>query len=110
MLLNCASLHQAEREGAAMRNSTASLVSLLAAMLGTTASVKVNISNINYRHNTTGQVMDAHDGSYNRWSPSGPWYYYAMGYGTCKQGQDIHVPPLRVWLFLDRCMEERHHG
>ena len=29
------------------------------------------------------------DGSYNRWTPDGPWYYYAMGYGTCKQGQDM---------------------
>lgn len=33
--------------------------------------------------------MDAHDGSYNQWTPGGPWYYYAMGYGTCKQGQDM---------------------
>ena len=29
------------------------------------------------------------DGSYNQWTPGGPWYYYAMGYGTCKQGQDM---------------------
>ena len=52
-------------------------------------AVKVNISNIHYRMNVTGNVMDAHDGSYNRWTPDGPWYYYAMGYGTCKQGQDM---------------------
>lgn len=30
-----------------------------------------------------------HDGTYNQWVPGGPWYYYAMGYGTCKQGQDL---------------------
>ena len=35
----------------------------------------------------------AHDGTYNQWTPGGPWYYYAMGYGTCKQGQDkCHAP------------------
>ena len=28
-------------------------------------------------------------GSYNQWTPGGPWYYYAMGYGTCKQGGDM---------------------
>ena len=65
------------------------LLVLLLTMLGTATSVNVNISNVNYRTNTTWHVMDAHDGSYNRWSPTGPWYYYAMGYGTCKQGQDM---------------------
>lgn len=64
-----------------------------AALLGTQpqrcAAVAVNISNIHYRMNTSGSVMDAHDGSYNRWTPDGPWYYYAMGYGTCKQGGDM---------------------
>ena len=64
-----------------------------AALLGTQpqrcGAVTVNISNIHYRMNTSGSVMDAHDGSYNRWTPDGPWYYYAMGYGTCKQGGDM---------------------
>ena len=46
-------------------------------------------SNIQYRTNVSGHVMDAHDGSYNQWVVGGPWYYYAMGYGTCKQGQDM---------------------
>jgi len=49
----------------------------------------VTWSNIGYRVNKTGEIMDAHDGSYNQWTPGGPWYYYAMGYGTCKQGQDM---------------------
>ena len=58
------------------------------AFLPGTFGVLVNISNIDYRRNTTGHIMDAHDGSYNRWTPDGPWYYYAMGYGTCLQGGD----------------------
>ena len=35
-----------------------------------------------------GKLMDAHDGSILRHS-DGLYYYYAMGYGTCKQGQDM---------------------
>jgi len=53
------------------------------------AEKSVRISNIQHRTNITGDIMDAHDGSYNQWTPGGPWYYYAMGYGTCKQGQDM---------------------
>jgi hypothetical protein len=49
----------------------------------------VSISNVDYRTNVTGDIMDAHDGSYNQWTPGGPFYYYAMGYGTCKQGGDM---------------------
>jgi hypothetical protein len=49
----------------------------------------VTISNAVPRRNVTGDIMDAHDGTYNQWFPGGPWYYYAMGYGDCKQGQDM---------------------
>jgi hypothetical protein len=68
---------------------TASALQLLLLAFPSVGAVLVNISNIHFRHNTSGHVMDAHDGSYNRWTPDGPWYYYAMGYGTCKQGQDM---------------------
>jgi hypothetical protein len=44
------------------------------------------ISNVVPRRNSTGEVIDAHDGSYQQWGgPGNPWYYYAMGYGLCKQ-------------------------
>jgi hypothetical protein len=40
--------------------------------------------------NVTGEVMDAHDGSYHQWAgPGSPYYYYAMGYGACAQGGDL---------------------
>ena len=66
---------------------------LLPLVLALAAGKSVTISNVAYRHNVTGAIMDAHDGSYNQWTPGGPWYYYAMGYGTCKQGQDLcHSP------------------
>ena len=55
-----------------------------------TATTKnITISNLKPRTNITGEIMDAHDGTYNQWEPNGPWYYYAMGYGTCKQNQDM---------------------
>ena len=45
------------------------------------------ISNIEPRRNSTGAIIDAHDGSYQQWGgPGNPFYYYAMGYGLCKQG------------------------
>lgn len=60
--------------------------------LASTASVDMSalvaIDNTKPRFNTSGQVMDAHDGSYARWEPDGDWYYYAMGYGRCVQGRD----------------------
>ena len=47
-------------------------------------------SNVVPRRNVTGEIMDAHDGTYNQWGgPGTPFYYYAMGYGDCKQGQDM---------------------
>jgi len=65
------------------------LSGILCSHLSGVTGKQVTISNTNYRHNTTGDIMDAHDGTYNQWTPGGPWYYYAMGYGTCKQGQDM---------------------
>ena len=62
--------------------STALLL-LGAAELNATA---VTFSNIHPRRNSSGEIIDAHDGSYRQWGGTGnPWYYYAMGYGTCKQ-------------------------
>lgn len=57
------------------------------------AATSVTISNVNPRTNVTGHIIDAHDGTYNQWTPGGDWYYYAMGYGTCQQGGDMcHSP------------------
>ena len=44
----------------------------------TSRFTQVYISNVRPRFNTSGQIMDAHDGTYNQWTPGGPWYYYAM--------------------------------
>eukprot|EP00656_Telonema_subtile_P013372 TRINITY_DN16795_c0_g1_i1.p1 TRINITY_DN16795_c0_g1~~TRINITY_DN16795_c0_g1_i1.p1 ORF type:complete len:403 (-),score=80.30 TRINITY_DN16795_c0_g1_i1:31-1239(-) len=62
---------------------------LLVLMTPGTDGKSVTFSNVLPRYNVTGEIMDAHDGSYNQWTPGGPWYYYAMGYGECKQGQDM---------------------
>lgn len=62
---------------------------LFCCLWGAAVGKLVTISNVDYRRNVTGEIMDAHDGSYNQWEVGGPWYYYAMGYGSCKQGQDL---------------------
>ena len=67
----------------------AALLASFAADAATEGQHAVTFSNVLPRYNITGDIMDAHDGSYNQWVPGGPWYYYAMGYGTCKQGGDM---------------------
>eukprot|EP00040_Diaphanoeca_grandis_P027038 m.152877 g.152877 ORF g.152877 m.152877 type:complete len:559 (+) comp30817_c2_seq3:120-1796(+) len=62
---------------------------LIAVQTITTTATSVEISNMLPRYNTSGQIMDAHDGSYSKWNTTGPWYYYAMGYGDCMQGGDM---------------------
>ena len=44
---------------------------------------RILISNTRPRKNSTGEIIDAHDGSYLQMNNS--FYYYAMGYGNCKQ-------------------------
>ena len=76
--------------------ATASLASLTQAVqhqtpTNPTTTRSVTISNVHNRYNVSGNIMDAHDGTYNKWSnaPDSPWYYYAMGYGDCHQDQDL---------------------
>lgn len=47
------------------------------------ARVVVNISNVLPRLDTTGAIMDMHDG--NMVVKDGTWYWYAAGYGGCKE-------------------------
>lgn len=45
-------------------------------------------SNVAPRRDVSGSIMDAHDGSYRFFTAAGgtgKWYYYAMGYGLCKE-------------------------
>ena len=51
----------------------------MVALAALTSAKDVRVSNVGYRTNVTGDIMDAHDGSYNQWTPGGAWYYYAMG-------------------------------
>ena len=59
---------------------------LLAAFVVRTASSVaevVNISNVLPRLDTTGAIMDMHDG--NMVVKDGTWYWYAAGYGGCRE-------------------------
>ena len=46
---------------------------LVCSLVGARATKPVLISNVLPRHNVSGHIMDAHDGSYSQWSPQGPW-------------------------------------
>lgn len=45
----------------------------------------VTISNILPRRDTTGAIIDAHDGNVLFDSASGQYLYYAAGYGSCQE-------------------------
>lgn len=45
----------------------------------------VTISNKYPRLDSNGNIMDAHDGTIIQFNPGEPFYYYAMGYGLCKE-------------------------
>jgi hypothetical protein len=53
----------------------------------------VTISNVLPRVNTSGQIIDAHDGTYNQWTPGGPWYYYAM----VSTAHALALPDVHPW-------------
>jgi hypothetical protein len=69
-----------------MMRVVCSLIAILP-FISVAEAKSVTISNVNYRTNVTGEIMDAHDGSYNLWN--GSWYYHAMGYGTCHQEGEL---------------------
>lgn len=59
--------------------SVATILTMCSGMLVLSAhGTSVTISNAHPRVNVTGDIMDAHDGSYNQWTSGGEWYYYAM--------------------------------
>jgi len=43
------------------------------------------INNNQPRLDTTGKIMDAHDGSIQQFTPGGPYYIHAIEYGLCKE-------------------------
>lgn len=47
------------------------------------AIATVTVSNVVPRTDTDGAYMDAHDGNTVQFTPDGPYYWYAMGYGKC---------------------------
>jgi hypothetical protein len=71
-----------------LQRSAAALLAVLLLCSAPPAATgkQVQISNTLPRRNSTGEIIDAHDGSYNQWGgPGTPWYYYAMAYSSCKE-------------------------
>jgi hypothetical protein len=77
----------------ARRTSTIVLFFINVIHLSTSYVQAVTWSNVEPRLNVTGDIMDAHDGSYHQWNgPTNPFFYYAMGYGNCIQEADLCAP------------------
>lgn len=53
----------------------------LAALAAAAAAVPVVINNTLPRLDSNGVIMDAHDGSIQRFEPGGPYYLHAVSYG-----------------------------
>lgn len=49
------------------------------------ASGRVTVSNVVPRTDANGSYMDAHDGNTVQFTPGGPYFWYAMGYGQCRE-------------------------
>eukprot|EP00756_Hemistasia_phaeocysticola_P048586 Hpha_TRINITY_DN23002_c0_g1::TRINITY_DN23002_c0_g1_i1::g.109264::m.109264 len=45
----------------------------------------VTFSNTAPRRDASGTILNAHDGTTQRFSPHGPFFYHAMSYGLCKE-------------------------
>ena len=63
---------------------------LLLLLVSGALSRTVTISNVLPRQDTTGAIMNAHDGSTTRFTPNGLFYYYGMGYAMCKENGQIN--------------------
>jgi hypothetical protein len=50
----------------------------------TVVAVQVTISNVDPRRDTTGKIMDIHDGT-TLHLPDGLYYYYGASYGNCTE-------------------------
>eukprot|EP00047_Mylnosiga_fluctuans_P006490 m.247211 g.247211 ORF g.247211 m.247211 type:complete len:382 (-) comp15327_c0_seq1:59-1204(-) len=54
-------------------------------LAGLAAARMVTIDNTKPRLDINGQIIDAHDGSIQRFTPDGPYYYHGVAYGLCKE-------------------------
>ena len=52
------------------------------------------VPNATPRLDSQGNVMDAHDGTIMRFTADGPYYWYAMGYNSCKEVHGLNGTPL----------------
>lgn len=56
-----------------------------ACLVASSVSKLVTFSNVKPRTDASGAILKAHDGTTRRYSPTGPFYYHAMGYPNCTE-------------------------
>eukprot|EP01116_Phalansterium_solitarium_P018894 TRINITY_DN5140_c0_g1_i1.p1 TRINITY_DN5140_c0_g1~~TRINITY_DN5140_c0_g1_i1.p1 ORF type:complete len:426 (-),score=61.04 TRINITY_DN5140_c0_g1_i1:27-1304(-) len=57
-------------------------------LLGVAVGKPVTINNLAPRLDVNGNIIDAHDGSIQKFSSNGPYFYHAAEYGLCKEPQN----------------------
>lgn len=65
-----------------------------AALAQTTSSKSVTIDNMVPRLDSTGTILDGHDGRLQKFNDSGPYYLHTLAYGLCNEpnGQGCNQP------------------
>jgi hypothetical protein len=56
---------------------------LLGCLAAAASAAPVFFDNLAPRLDVNGAIIDAHDGPYQRFSPGGLYYYFAVAYGSC---------------------------
>lgn len=65
-------------------------IAAAAAVVALASAAPVSFSNIKPRLDTSGKIMNAHDGTTRQFSPGGPWFYSAMSYPPCNETGQIN--------------------
>ena len=64
---------------------------LLVFAIASSSATLVTFSNTNPRHDSTGQILNAHDGTTRRYGgPGSPFYYHSVGYPPCAEPGEIN--------------------
>jgi hypothetical protein len=61
------------------------MVLLLLLVLPLALAKLVTFSNVEPKRNASGAIMNAHDGTIQRYAPGGAFFYHAMGYPACNE-------------------------
>eukprot|EP01084_Bolivina_argentea_P240479 403997_1 len=69
----------------------------------------ISISNTMERRDSSGNLMDIHDGTIIQWNNTGPYYWYGMGYGECIEPKYWDCSPAVIEIPSSMCGFQPNH-